>query len=113
MTEDTRPDDGNRGATGLAVSVVELPDGKVWLVLGDVRRTGHVAPFQWHTEWFFTRSEVDAEDLCSRTPSLAQVALKQWQQTTHRNGGTWACVESVSDKARAFNAYAFDAWAKL
>jgi hypothetical protein len=63
VTEDTRPDDGNRGATGLAVSVVERQDGKVWLVFDDVRRTGSMAPFQWNTEWFFTRFEVDLADL--------------------------------------------------
>jgi hypothetical protein len=63
VTEDTRPDDGNRGATGLAVSVVERPDGKVWLVFDDVRRAGSMAPFRWETEWFFTRFEVELADL--------------------------------------------------
>ena len=63
VTEDTRTDDGNRGATGLAISVVERPDGKVWLVFDDVRRAGWKAPFQWNTEWFFTRFEVELADL--------------------------------------------------
>jgi hypothetical protein len=63
VTEDTRPDDGNRGAIGLAVSVVERPNGKIWLVLDDVRRTGSTAPFQWNTECFFTRFELESADL--------------------------------------------------
>jgi hypothetical protein len=40
-------DDGERGNTGVAVSIVERPDGKARLVLDDIRRGGAAAPFRW------------------------------------------------------------------
>jgi hypothetical protein len=57
------PDDGQRGATGVAISIVERPDGSARLVLDDVRRTGSGAPYRWASEFFFTRIEFDAADL--------------------------------------------------
>jgi hypothetical protein len=57
------PDDGQRGATGVAISIVERPDSKARLVLDDVQRIGDAAPYRWDTEFFFTRIEFDASDL--------------------------------------------------
>jgi hypothetical protein len=57
------PDDGARGETGLAVSIVERADGKAGVVFDDIKREGSEAPFHWSTEWFFTRIEFDLTDL--------------------------------------------------
>jgi hypothetical protein len=57
------PDDGQRGATGITISVVERPDGSARLVFDDVQRIGSTAPCRWETEFFYTRVEFDAADL--------------------------------------------------
>jgi hypothetical protein len=57
------PDDGERGVTGLSVSIVEKPDGKARLVFDDIRRVGSTAPTEWTTDWFFTRIEFEMADL--------------------------------------------------
>jgi hypothetical protein len=56
-------DDGERGVTGLAVSIVERKNGKACLVFDDIHRVGSTAPFQWNAQWFFTRLEFELEDL--------------------------------------------------
>lgn len=69
MLDQTRqalePDDGERGELGLGVSVVERPEGKAWLVLDDLRRTGTGPRYERVPEWFFTRLEVEMADLCN------------------------------------------------
>jgi hypothetical protein len=57
------PDDGERGELGLGVSVVERPDGKVWLVFDDLRRAGTGPAYEWLPERFFTRLEVEMADV--------------------------------------------------
>ena len=59
----SEPDDGARGVSGVAVSIVERDDGRARLVFDDVARVGSGAPFQWNTEWFFTRMEFQLADL--------------------------------------------------
>ena len=56
-------DDGQRGASGVTISIVERPDGSARLVFDDVQRIGDGAPYSWDTEFFFTRIEFDAADL--------------------------------------------------
>jgi hypothetical protein len=57
------PDDGQRGESGVAISIVERSDGSARLVLDDVQRIGTAAPYRWDTEFFFTRIEFDGADL--------------------------------------------------
>ncbi len=57
------PDDGQRGSSGVTISVVERPDGSARLVFDDVQRVGTARPYRWDTEFFFTRIEFDAADL--------------------------------------------------
>ncbi len=133
MTEDTRTDDGNRGATGLAISIMERPDGKVWLVFDDVRRAGWKAPFQWKPKWFFTRFEVELADLLKHrlddpvldTIGLAVVArLAPWKPRPRllKSGDgrltgmarTSGCAGERLEQGEGVGArYVFDAWGKL
>jgi hypothetical protein len=62
-TQTQEPDDGARGDSGIAVSVVERDGGRARLVFDDIVRSGTAAPFQWNTEWFFTRVEFELVDL--------------------------------------------------
>ena len=62
-TQTQEPDDGERGTSGVTVSIVERDGGRARLVFDDVGRDGAAPPFQWKTEWFFTRIEFDASDL--------------------------------------------------
>jgi hypothetical protein len=62
-TQTEEPDDGARGASGVAVSIVEREGGRARLVFDDITRTGTAAPFQWNSEWFFTRVEFELVDL--------------------------------------------------
>ena len=57
------PDDGQRGTSGVTISIVERPDGSARLVFDDVQRSGDEKPYRWDTEFFFTRIEFDAADL--------------------------------------------------
>jgi hypothetical protein len=56
-------DDGIRGLTGVVVSVAERPDGQARLVFDDVARADAASPYQWNSEWFFTRAEFALADL--------------------------------------------------
>lgn len=56
-------DDGQRGAAGVTISIVERADGSARLVFDDVLRIGTAPPYRWDTEFFFTRVEFDAADL--------------------------------------------------
>ena len=62
-TQTQEPDDGARGVSGVAISIVERDGGRASMVFDDVARTGTTAPFQWNTEWFFTRVEFELADL--------------------------------------------------
>jgi putative pyrroloquinoline-quinone binding quinoprotein/PQQ enzyme-like repeat protein len=69
-TNGSRPrevDDGKRGLTGLAVSIVERPDGKARLVFDNIRRSGSAPPFQWSTTYLYTWIEFDLADLVGST----------------------------------------------
>ena len=57
------PDDGQRGTSGVTISIVERPDGSARLVFDDVQRSGAEKPYRSDTEFFFTRIEFDAADL--------------------------------------------------
>ena len=61
-TQDSDRDDGLRGDSGVVVSLVERPDGKVRLVFDDVQRSGS-EPATWNHQFFFTRTEVDLDAL--------------------------------------------------
>ena len=67
MIDQTRqalePDDGRRGEVGVGVSVVQRPEGKAWLVLDDLQRSGTGPTDGWSAERFFTRLEVEMADL--------------------------------------------------
>jgi hypothetical protein len=56
-------DTGERGPTGLAISLVERPDGKCWLVMDDVRRAGVAPPFHWTTDGYFSKDRFDLSKL--------------------------------------------------
>jgi hypothetical protein len=56
-------DTGERGATGLAISLVERPDGKCWLVMDDVRRAGVAPPHHWTTDGYFSKDRFDLAKL--------------------------------------------------
>jgi hypothetical protein len=52
-------DDGQRPRTALGVSMIDLPEGMVRLVIDDLRRQGSDAPFGWSTKRFVFHLDVD------------------------------------------------------
>jgi hypothetical protein len=67
-------DTGERGATGLAISLVERPDGNCWLVMDDVRRAGVAAPFHWTTDGYFSKERFDLGKLLELETDHNQLA---------------------------------------
>jgi hypothetical protein len=61
-TQTQEPDDGARGVSGVAVSIVERDGGRARLIFDDIVRSGP-APMQWKAELFFTRVEFELADL--------------------------------------------------
>jgi hypothetical protein len=56
-------DPGERGPTGLVISLVMRPDGKCWLVTDDLRRAGAAPPSRWDVEGHFGKDRFDLEVL--------------------------------------------------
>jgi hypothetical protein len=52
-------DDGQRPRVALGVSMIDLPEGMVRLVIDDLRRQGSDAPFGWSTKRFVFHLDVD------------------------------------------------------
>jgi len=67
-------DDGSRGRSGVVVSLVEAPGGKVGLVFDDVQRTGSSPAPVWDHQFFFTRIELDLRDLLETKLSESDLA---------------------------------------
>ena len=67
-------DDGSRGRSGVVVSLVEAPGGKVCLVLDDVQRNGSAPAPTWSHQFFFTRIELDRGDLLETKLSESDLA---------------------------------------
>jgi hypothetical protein len=67
-------DDGVRGRTGVVVSLVDVPDGRVRLVFDDVERAESSDPRRWDHEFFFTRTELDREAALKVEVSQAELA---------------------------------------
>ena len=72
--QDLNRDDGLRGNSGVVVSLVERPDGKVRLVFDDVRRSSSGEPATWDHQFFFTRTEVDLDALLETKLSESDLA---------------------------------------
>ena len=72
--QDPDRDDGLRGDSGVVVSLVERPDGKVRLVFDDVQRNPSAQPASWNHQFFFTRTEVDLDGLLETKLSDAELA---------------------------------------
>lgn len=73
--QDSDRDDGLRGGSGVVVSLVERPHGKVRLVFDDVRRDSSAHPPTWNHQFFFTRTEVDLDRL--RETKISDAELTQ------------------------------------
>lgn len=67
-------DTGERGPTGLAISLVERPDGKCWLVMDDVRRAGVAPPHHWTTDGYFSKERFDLGELLEMETDHKQLA---------------------------------------
>jgi hypothetical protein len=72
--QDQDRDDGLRGDSGVVVSLVERPDGKVRLVFDDVQRNRLGEPAAWNHKFFFTRTEVELDALLDTKLSEAELA---------------------------------------
>ncbi len=68
--QDPSPDDGVRGRSGVVVSMVDAPDGKVRLVFDDVQRNGS----SWSHQFLFTSVELDRKALLETTLTDAELA---------------------------------------
>ena len=71
---DPDPDDGVRGESGVVVSLVDQPGGKVRLVFDDVLRNGLAERATWSHQFFFTRTEFDLDALLETKLSEADLA---------------------------------------
>jgi hypothetical protein len=71
---DSGVDDGARGRSGVVVSLVEAPGGKVRLVFDDVQRTGASTALTWDHQFLFTRIELDLDALLETKLSESDLA---------------------------------------